>query len=69
MDRRNNRYRHIYKWSKRINITKEIELVFTNVDTTADNIQNRIGAKINLDTTSTEEETEEGEIQYQQTLK
>ena len=47
--------------AKEINITKEIELVFTNVDTTADNIQNRIGAKINLDTTSTEEETEEGE--------
>ena len=45
---------------KEINITKEIEIVFKNADTTVNSIQNRIGGKINLETPEKEEIAEEG---------
>ena len=45
--------------AKEINITKEIELVFTNVDTKASNIQNRVRGKIELETPNKEETVED----------
>ena len=50
------------KASKEINITKEIELVYVNMDVTQETVENRATGTIGLDTPEKEETTEENEI-------
>ena len=50
------------KAAKEINITKEIELVYVNMDVTQEAVENRVTGTIKLDTPEKEETTEENEI-------
>ena len=58
MDRRSRCYTYIY-YAEKINITKEISLIYKNVDTTKNTIENTVTGTIKLETPEKEETVED----------